>query len=72
MAVLTTIKRGVYEGTVVQNGNQYFAVVYNGKIKLKEAGPYYDQDEAEVELGTLIDDAWRETASPKGKLVRRM
>ena len=72
--VLTQIKRGPYTGTLIQEGNKYFAKVYIGTDEkpVKEAGPYFDQDEAEVELGTLIDTAWREKTSTSSKLVRRM
>lgn len=70
--VITRIKRGAYEGAVIQNKNQYFARVTQAGKTIKDAGPFYDQDEAEVELGTLIDTAWREVSGPKPKLVRRV
>lgn len=72
LPIVSQIKRGTLEGTVTQDKNQYFCTVFQGGKKLKEAGPYFDQDEADMELGTLIDNAWREAPSTKDKLVRRM
>lgn len=70
--ILTRIKRGLFEGTVVQEANKYFAYAYKGTKELAKAGPFFDQDEAEVELGTLIDTEWRKTSGTKAKLVRRL
>lgn len=71
--VMTTIKRGTYEGTLIQDvkTNQFFAVVMQAGKEVKKGGPYYDQDEAEVELGTLIDNVWREAIPAKSPLARR-
>jgi len=71
--VITRIKRGIYSGSVIQEKNQYFLNVTLSGKSVKDAGPYFDQDEAEVELGTLIDTVWREAnSSTKSKLVRRL
>lgn len=70
--IITKIKRGSFEGTVTQEQNKYFLSVTQAGKHMKDAGPYFDQDEAEVELGTLIDTVWREISSTKGKLVRRV
>lgn len=71
--IITRIKRGAYAGSVIQEKNQYFLNVTLSGKSVKDAGPYYDQDEAEVELGTLIDTVWREMNSSKeSKLVRRI
>lgn len=73
MDIITMIRRGGLEARLEMDAkNQYMARVYQKDKQLKEAGPYYDQDEAEVELGALLDVVWREMSSTKEKLVRRL
>lgn len=73
---LTTVKRGPLEGYVMQDGNRIYLQVFKSGRKIKESDPgkpYYDQEEAEIELGSLIDTAWREDNSlPKQGTVRRI
>ncbi len=71
--ILTKIVRGALEGRLEQEGTNYYAIVSKGGRTVKESPVYNDQDEAEVELGTLIDQYWRESSGlPKTKTVRRL
>lgn len=73
--VITRIKRGPLEGVLFQEGNSFFVKVLrvgSTQVLKENSEPFYDQEEAEVMLGGMLDDAWREISLVKNKTVRRM
>lgn len=73
--LITRIKRGPLEGVLFQEGNSFFVKVVKsgtGQLIKENTEPFYDQEEAEVMLGGMLDDAWREVSLVKNKTVRRM
>lgn len=70
--VMTTVIRGQLTAQVNFKDGRYYAKISKEKKILKELGPFSDQDEAEVEIGTALDTIWRENNGLQGpKLVRR-
>lgn len=70
---MTTVKRGLLTGTVIFKDNRFYSIIRKDKKIMKELGPFSDQDEAEVEMGTVLDTIWRENNGLQGpKTVRRL